>query len=360
MSEYRKLEIILVSKTAGQTLYWQQNGTPFYMQKLYDIATPLSSLLRESRELWVPSDLARVNYPPTSLIFIRDYAMPNLPVVFTNVPVPVWRDEVTLEQIAGDSFVNVGWTPAGYGDYIDNDTGLFVKPHIEPQRMRDFLHDLRTSRDGEAARDSGDTAQRCRYSGICGVPYYSAQDDCLRRQLPHLLDDLPCIDFARDAFGADADAVNLWIGDERSVTSMHKDHYENLFLVVSGEKHFTLRPPCDIVYLQEKTVPSGTYAPDECGFLRPLRDAPSVEVPWIVEDSNKLCCFDKQVVPPDPIEIVVRPGEMLYLPSLWYHEVRQVGFTVAVNWWFDMCYNSPAYVYFNFLRELTCSVSRSS
>jgi len=71
-------------------------------------------------------------------------------------------------------------------------------------------------------------------------------------------------------------AINLWIGDERSVSSIHKDHYENFYCCIHGEvmissihsltcsltlsqKLFTLLPPSDILHLQEKTVPTMKY-----------------------------------------------------------------------------------------------------
>ncbi|KAK7880072.1 hypothetical protein WMY93_033264 [Mugilogobius chulae] len=47
------------------------------------------------------------------------------------------------------------------------------------------------------------------------------------------------------ALGKTPDAVNFWLGEENAVTSMHKDHYENLYCVISGEKHFLLLPPTD-------------------------------------------------------------------------------------------------------------------
>jgi jumonji domain-containing protein 7 len=44
-----------------------------------------------------------------------------------------------------------------------------------------------------------------------------------------LLEDVDAqLEFAAEAFGAAPDAVNLWIGDQRSETTFHKDHYENL------------------------------------------------------------------------------------------------------------------------------------
>lgn len=66
--------------------------------------------------------------------------------------------------------------------------------------------------------------------------------------------------------GRDPDAVNIWIGNERSVTSIHSggsllqrwmihtldsvdtvrtDPYENIYTVVRGTKVFTLFPPTE-------------------------------------------------------------------------------------------------------------------
>lgn len=56
-----------------------------------------------------------------------------------------------------------------------------------------------------------------------------------------------------------------------------------------------------------------------------------------------------------PIHIVLKPGEMLYLPSLYYHQVGQKelseGYILAVNFWFDMQFDIR-YNYFSFLDGL--------
>ena len=63
------------------------------------------------------------------------------------------------------------------------------------------------------------------------VAYLSYQNDSLREQFAPLRADVPpCLDFARDALGNAPDAVNLWIGDGRAVTTAHVDHYENLWV----------------------------------------------------------------------------------------------------------------------------------
>ncbi len=42
---------------------------------------------------------------------------------------------------------------------------------------------------------------------------------------------------------AGPDAVNFWIGSCRAITSLHKDPYENIYVVLSGTKTFALVPP---------------------------------------------------------------------------------------------------------------------
>lgn len=59
-----------------------------------------------------------------------------------------------------------------------------------------------------------------------------------------LLDDVgPGPRFARDVLGGEAESTNVWIGDARSVTTLHKDPYENIYTVCRGSKTFVLLPP---------------------------------------------------------------------------------------------------------------------
>lgn len=49
--------------------------------------------------------------------------------------------------------------------------------------------------------------------------------------------------------GKDPEAENFWLGYDGSVSSLHKDPYENFYIPIVGEKHFTLMPPHSILYL---------------------------------------------------------------------------------------------------------------
>ena len=61
-----------------------------------------------------------------------------------------------------------------------------------------------------------------------------SENDNLRDEYSSLSEDVPKdVAFARIALQKQADAVNMWIGNERSITSMHKDNYE-VSLLTSG------------------------------------------------------------------------------------------------------------------------------
>jgi jumonji domain-containing protein 7 len=69
------------------------------------------------------------------------------------------------------------------------------------------------------------------------VPYLQAQNGSLREETPALVDDVEeQLAWAKVAFGVAPEAVNIFIGDERSQTTFHKDHYENIYSVVAGVK----------------------------------------------------------------------------------------------------------------------------
>jgi jumonji domain-containing protein 7 len=59
-----------------------------------------------------------------------------------------------------------------------------------------------------------------------------------------------------------------------------------------------------------------------------------------------------------PIKVSVSVGEMIYIPSLWYHRVNQTCETVGVNYWYDMKFDGPNWCYFNFLNEISSRVGR--
>lgn len=84
--------------------------------------------------------------------------------------------------------------------------------------------------------------------------YISLQNDSLHTEFGALLDDVEQADvpWCSEALGKSPDAVNFWMGNHKSVTSLHKDPYENCYAVVRGEKTFVLLPPTEYYCLHGK------------------------------------------------------------------------------------------------------------
>lgn len=150
--------------------------------------------------------------------------------------------------------------------------------------------------------------------------------------------------------------VNLWIGDERSETTFHRDHYENVYCVVRGVKVFHLLPPCDGRVLGFRDAPAAKFASSSDGFGIELEN-PRRHVPWASATPASLRSRARETPrdPVVPIVVEVRAGEALYLPALWYHHVEQRrGFkaepAVAVNYWYDMAFDDR-YAYARFTQE---------
>ncbi|KAF0699872.1 Aste57867_9582 [Aphanomyces stellatus] len=316
----------------------------------------LEQLGEDSKDFWTPRTIERIS-APSPLEFYRNYVSKNIPVIITDAAdhwpaMHKWTDAFLVESL-GSKQVTVDVTPSGYGDAVHHVQGreVFVMPEERDMTFKEFLDILH-----DPAFD--------------GIPYLSHQNDSLRVQFPELMPDVDAtIAFAAEAFGNDPEAVNLWIGDERAVSTMHKDHYENMYTVVRGRKHFTLLPPSDVAFLYETEFPTGRYvhvaSKDTSETLVPSEGHPNWSIrmqepedmtPWIPVDplnpDTTAYPLTKHLV---PLEVTVETGETLYLPSLWYHRATQHCETVSVNYWHDMEFDAK-YVYYNFVHGVATSL----
>jgi hypothetical protein len=95
--------------------------------------------------------------------------------------------------------------------------------------------------------------------------------------------------------------TGLWMGQAGNTTPFHHDWWHGLLAQISGHKRYTLVHPCDGVALQKDWSAGARY--DLC----------SAEV--LPADADVL--QDLELV----FEGVLAPGEMLYVPPYWFHQV---------------------------------------
>lgn len=106
----------------------------------------------------------------------------------------------------------------------------------------------------------------------------------------------------------------FWLGPAGTVTPLHCDYDDNIFAQVWGTKRIFLSPPHhdEFLYPSEANAilfgsPFNPEAPDFDQF--PLARQAAM------------------------VECIVHPGDMLYVPAGWYHQVRALTFSLSSNRW---------------------------
>lgn len=311
------------------------------------------ALSEGTSDFWVEAQVPRISHCSSLEFFKRAYSKYH-PVILTDIiddwpALTKWTPEY-LSSTTGDKPVSINLTADGRADSVqthhfptadDAAKEYFVYPAETKMTLKQFF-ELSFCRDQHM------------------IAYLSQQNDNLRTEFSELLNDINIdLEIARDVFDSpEPEAVNLWIGDERSVSSVHKDHYENFYAVISGEKTFTLLPPTDIAFFPERTYPTLRYAAsciaeEERRLELTSEGCPSEELSWISLDPDDPLATIMH--PPfaytHPLRCHLRAGEVLYIPAMWYHRVSQTRLTIAVNMWYDMRFDYR-YVFCNAIQQL--------
>lgn len=262
MSDAQKLNSNHVSTEAlDDTIY-----NPEPQEKLKDCLLQLCS---EAKELYLNNEVPILDIVPTPLQFYRDWVSANKPVIIKGAvehwpAIKKWSFDYLRKKI-GDKRVSVAVTPNGYADAPNK--GYFVMPEERFMLFADFLNIMEEPHSQP------------------GIYYVQKQNSNFTEEFPEILQDASSeVSWFSEALGKEPDAVNFWMGDERAVTSMHKDHYENIYCVVSGYKDFVLLPPSDVAWVPYKKYPAATYKEVEPGEFIIQEDIETGSVPWICID----------------------------------------------------------------------------
>ncbi|XP_076834808.1 bifunctional peptidase and (3S)-lysyl hydroxylase JMJD7 [Brachyhypopomus gauderio] len=306
-----------------------------------EVKNCLKDFPKEARELYLNASVPYLDGPPDPLQFYRDWISPNKPCIIRNAindwPALSKWNPTYLRNVVGTKVISVAVTPSGYADAVSGDR--FVMPEERHMTFSSLLDIV----EGKAKSS--------------GVFYVQKQCSNLTEELPELTGDVQThISWMSEALGRLPDAVNFWLGEERAVTSLHKDPYENLYCVISGEKKFILLPPTDRPFIPYERYQQATYKQKQDGSFEIVDEEESEKVPWIPLDplDPDLRRYPSYRLA-QPLHCTVRAGEMLYLPSLWFHHVRQSHGCIAVNFWYDMDYDIK-YNYFQLVDSLSGTV----
>jgi hypothetical protein len=106
----------------------------------------------------------------------------------------------------------------------------------------------------------------------------------------------------------------FWLGPAGTVTPLHADYDDNLFVQIWGSKRMFLAPPHHDEFLYPREA-------NALLFGSPFDpEAPDFEKFPLAREAST-------------IECIVHPGDMLYVPAGWYHQVRSLTFSLSANRW---------------------------
>ncbi|XP_069960865.1 bifunctional peptidase and (3S)-lysyl hydroxylase Jmjd7-like isoform X4 [Cherax quadricarinatus] len=319
-----------------------------------------------AKEYQLSKEVSVVDDVGTPLEVYRDWVAPNRPVIFRGAvrdwpAIKKWTFDYLREQI-GSKSVSVAVTPNGYADAPYN--GYFAMPEERSMKFSTFLDIMEDPKN------------------YPGVFYVQKQNSNFTTEFTELLADAaPDIPWFTQALGQPPDAVNFWMGDQRAVSStyesnsylsdhtsrrthvsqdifnsiqsVHKDHYENIYCVVSGYKDFILHPPTDMPWVPYKCYPAATFKEVTPGNFIIEENTSIGTVPWICinplkPDLKKYPQYKSATA----VHCRVHAGDALYLPSLWFHHVQQSHACIALNYWYDMEFDIK-YNYYKFVQNLS-------
>lgn len=140
---------------------------------------------------------------------------------------------------------------------------------------------------------------------------YIAQHNWLH-QIPSLSQDFEVPDLC-DIFlspNQDRPFVHMWFGMKNTFSPLHFDKYNNIFTQVTGYKYIILVDP-----KFSMLIPKG---PDNNSCS--------------IQHENLLHFFDMHNISFQ--ELIIKPGDSLYIPKTWWHQVKSLSFSISISFWF--------------------------
>lgn len=150
----------------------------------------------------------------------------------------------------------------------------------------------------------------------------------LRKELPELAEELQQATSSPQklygsCFGSLVpDGVFTYFGCGRNTTAVHFDAHENLLLCLCGTKRLFLYPPSDARYV----YPCNDFSRSAMLPFTPFEDMSA-------ELRDKFCLAQHA----RPLEVTLGAGDLLYLPTCWWHCVEgSDDRNMILNWWFEV------------------------
>jgi len=137
------------------------------------------------------------------------------------------------------------------------------------------------------------------------------QDPDIAHWFTSLMNDFSFPDVAPERIG---DEVRLWIGAQGQKSTVHNDSNHGFNAQVYGRKRFRLWSPDQHPYIYAVRISDDTWVSP---------------VDWQQPNFEEYPKFAQA----EGAEVILEPGEMLYIPAFWWHAARSESVAINANIW---------------------------
>lgn len=113
-------------------------------------------------------------------------------------------------------------------------------------------------------------------------------------------------------------SINIWIGQPHVIAHCHYDGYHNFYAQLYGTKKFTMFKPTNWPGLYPYPFLHPSHAQAQINISNP---SDVKQYPLILNVESH--------------EVILEPGDLLYMPPLWFHHVESMDVSISVNVWTD-------------------------
>eukprot|EP01083_Nonionella_stella_P070432 188427_1 len=236
--------------------------------------------------------------------------------------VGVFEGVEDVERWEAESDVSTSHIPPEVAEQLVVTDRVVVRPAHASMRFGDALDRIQNPKSGDQAS-------------------YYVEYTSLKGSFPQMLADFPSPSFAD---GLKLEHTNIWLGGH-TLGKLHFDPFDNLMGMVKGSKTFDVFPPhhnedlyeghireAELSYDQE----SGTFSRHKLQTSTAMVMSP-VDMSRSDQDSERFPRFTQALR--QKITCTVEEGDLLFLPSYWWHEVRsrpgESGLTFGINFWYE-------------------------
>lgn len=220
------------------------------------------------------------------------------------------KQPVVVRQAMRDAPALKNWTDWGYLENVADTEALchaeiggnYAKSERAEMRFGDYLAYMKFFEEKHGRSGGNPPSEDL---------VYMAQNDLVQG----LDQDFELPTFVSELGGGKQYSVMMWIGPHGCLSPLHFDPLDNAFMQFVGEKKVLMYPPKTHVY--------GGVGDNQAN-TSPINFDDPLDLDQYPELQNL----------PPAIACTMSPGDLLYIPQKWWHQVRTVENSFSVNvWW---------------------------